>query len=206
MSLSSHKLGGPKGVGALVIRDGLDLPAAMKGGGQERRRRAGTENVAAIAGFGAAAAAAARDLGHQTRLEVLRDRLEEGVARLTPEAVVLGAGGRRLANTSCIALPGTSAATTVIRMDLAGIAIGAGSACSSGKLGVSHVLAAMGVAPALAEGAVRVSLGWSSEARDVDTFLQAWDAMRRGLRSNETVSPAASPARAGRATLVSAGE
>jgi cysteine desulfurase len=193
-------------VGALVIRDGLDLPAAMKGGGQERRRRAGTENVAAIAGFGAAATAAARDLERAPQLRELRDRLETGVARLTPEAVVLGAGAPRLANTSCIAVPGTSAATTVIKMDLAGIAIGAGSACSSGKLGVSHVLAAMGVASELAESAIRVSLGWSSEARDVDAFLEAWNAMRRGLRSNETVSPAASPVWAGRATLVSAGE
>jgi cysteine desulfurase len=204
MSLSSHKLGGPKGLGALVIRDGLDLPAALRGGGQERRRRAGTENVAAIAGFGAAAAAAARDLERAPRLRELRDRLETGVARLTPEAVVIGAGAPRLANTSCIALPGTAAATTVIKMDLAGVAIGAGSACSSGKLGVSHVLAAMGVAPTLADAAVRVSLGWNSEERDVSAFLQAWDALRRGLRSNET--PAASPARAGQATLMTAGE
>jgi cysteine desulfurase len=206
MSLSSHKLGGPKGVGALVIRDGLDLPAAMKGGGQERRRRAGTENVAAIAGFGAAAAAAARDRGHEARLQVLRDRLEQSVARLTPEAVVLGTGAWRLANTSCIALPGTSAATTVIKMDLAGIAIGAGSACSSGKLGPSHVLAAMGVAPALAEAAVRVSFGWCSEARDVDAFLEAWAAIGRGRSLNETASLAASPAQARQATLMTAGE
>jgi cysteine desulfurase len=196
MSLSSHKLGGPKGVGALVIRDGLDLAPAIRGGGQERRRRSGTENVAAIAGFGAAAAAAARDLGHQTRLEALRDRLEEGVARLTPEAVVLGAGAWRLANTSCIALPGTSAATTVIKMDLAGVAIGAGAACSSGKLGVSHVMAAMGVAPELAESAIRASLGWNSEARDVDAFLDAWSAIARGVATQETYAPAAAPSRA----------
>ncbi|HXF53236.1 MAG TPA: cysteine desulfurase family protein [Hyphomicrobiaceae bacterium] len=206
MSLSSHKLGGPKGVGALVIRDGLDLPPMLRGGGQERRRRAGTENVAAIAGFGAAAAAARRELCRAARLGELRDRVEQGVARLTPQAVVLGAGAPRLPNTSCIALPKAAAALTVIKMDLAGVAIGAGSACSSGKLGVSHVLAAMGVAPALAEAAVRVSLGWNSEGRDVDAFLQAWDAMARGLRFNETASPAAAPARAGQATHMTAGE
>jgi cysteine desulfurase len=206
MSLSSHKLGGPKGVGALVIRDGLDLPAMMKGGGQERRRRAGTENVAAIAGFGAAAAASSRDLAGISRLQGLRDRLERSVERLTPDAVVLGAEAPRLANTSCIALPGLAAATTVIKMDLAGIAIGAGSACSSGKLGVSHVLAAMGIAGDLAASAVRVSLGWSSEARDVEAFLEAWGAIREGLRAHETVLPAASPARDGPMVEMSVGE
>jgi cysteine desulfurase len=206
MSISSHKLGGPKGVGAFVIRDGFELAAALKGGGQERRRRAGTENVAAIAGFGAAAAAAARDLGRAACLHELRDRLERGVMRLTPEAVVLGAGAPRLANTSYIAVPGSRAATTVIKMDLAGIAIGAGSACSSGKLGVSHVLAAMGIAAPFADAAVRVSLGWNTEPRDVDAFLQAWEAIWRGLYTHETVSPAASPARVGSATQVTAGE
>lgn len=206
MSLSSHKLGGPKGVGALVIRDGLDLPAMMKGGGQERRRRAGTENVAAIAGFGAAAAASSRDLAGISRLQGLRDRLERSVERLTPDAVVLGAEAPRLANTSCIALPSLAAATTVIKMDLAGVAIGAGSACSSGKLGVSHVLAAMGIAGDLAASAVRVSLGWSSEARDVEAFLEAWGAIREGLRAHETVLPAASPARGGPMVEMSVGE
>lgn len=195
MSLSSHKLGGPKGVGALVIRDGLDLAPAIRGGGQERRRRSGTENVAAIAGFGAAAAAA-RDLDRAAELGALRDRLEAAVARETPSAVVIGAGAPRLANTSCIALPGSAAATTVIRMDLAGVAIGAGAACSSGKLGVSHVMAAMGVAPELAESAIRASLGWNSEARDVDAFLEAWRAIARGLATQETYALAAAPSRA----------
>ncbi len=195
MSLSSHKLGGPKGVGALVIRDGLDLAPAIRGGGQERRRRSGTENVAAIAGFGAAAAAA-RDLDRAAELGALRNRLEAAVARETPSAVVIGAGAPRLANTSCIALPGSAAATTVIRMDLAGVAIGAGAACSSGKLGVSHVMAAMGVAPELAESAIRASLGWNSEARDVDAFLEAWRAIARGLATQETYALAAAPSRA----------
>ncbi len=196
MSLSSHKLGGPKGIGALVIRDGLDLAPAIRGGGQERRRRSGTENVAAIAGFGAAAAAAARDLDRVAELGALRDRLEAAVACETPSAVVIGSRVPRLANTSCIALPGSAAATTVIRMDLAGVAIGAGAACSSGKLGVSHVMAAMGVAPELAESAIRVSLGWSSEARDIDAFLEAWSIIARSPATQETYAPAAAPQRA----------
>jgi len=206
MSLSSHKLGGPKGVGALVIRDGLDLLPMMRGGGQERRRRAGTENVAAIAGFGAAAAAAGRELRRAARLGELRSRMEQGVARLTPQAVVLGAGAPRLPNTSCIALPGTSAALSVIKMDLAGVAIGAGSACSSGKLGASHVLAAMGVPAQLMECAVRVSLGWNSEESDVDAFLEAWAALSGDQATSKTASPAAAPTRAGRATHMTAGE
>jgi cysteine desulfurase len=164
LSVSAHKLGGPVGAGALVVRDGLALEALIQGGGQELRRRAGTENIAAIAGFAAAA--------NEKRLEIksLRDALEsrlEGV-------VVFGAVAERLPNTSCFALPGVSAETALMALDLAGIAVSSGSACSSGKVAKSHVLAAMGVAPELAGNAIRVSLGWNTKAQDIEHFITAW--------------------------------
>ncbi|MGD9894939.1 MAG: cysteine desulfurase family protein [Dehalococcoidia bacterium] len=174
MSVSAHKLGGPKGVGALIIRDGVELPGFILGGGQERRLRAGTENVAGIAGFGAAASVALDELADMARVRDLRDRLEAGVREMTPAATVIGASTLRLPNTSCIAVPGADAMSLVIRLDLAGIAIGAGSACSSGKVGVSHVLRAMGIEESHARAAIRVSLGTSSSAEDVDVFLGAW--------------------------------
>ncbi len=174
LSLSAHKLGGPKGVGALVIRDGAGLPAFIAGGGQERRRRAGTENVPAIAGFGAAARAAASDLATIDRVRALRDRVETEAKAITPDAIVIGGQTERLPNTTCIALPGASAETIVIALDLAGVAVSAGAACSSGKVGASHVLEAMGVAPARARAAIRVSLGWGSTEADVTAFAAAW--------------------------------
>lgn len=178
MSLSSHKIGGPKGAGALIIRDGLSLPVLMPGGGQERRRRGGTENVAAIAGFGAAAALAARELERAAAIKVLRDTLERAILELTPEAIILGAEAPRLANTSCIAWPGKSAETLVIMLDLAGIAVSAGSACSSGKVGQNHVLAALGLMPEIAQSAIRVSLGPQTTVSDCNAFLDAWRAIR----------------------------
>jgi cysteine desulfurase len=174
LSLSAHKIGGPKGVGALVIRDGAALPPLIAGGGQERRRRAGTENVPAIAGFGAAARAAARDLQSIERVRALRDRVEAEVLAVTPSAVVIGADAERLPNTTSIALPGASAETLVIALDLAGVAVSAGAACSSGRVGASHVLEAMGLEPTLARAAVRVSLGWGSTGEDVAAFADAW--------------------------------
>jgi cysteine desulfurase len=174
LTLSGHKIGGPKGVGALVTRDRGSLPAFITGGGQERRRRAGTENVAAIAGFGAAAAAALADLGIMGRVTRLRDALEQSLRSISPSGVVIGAGAPRLPNTTSFAVPGLSAETLVIALDLAGIAVSAGAACSSGKVGTSHVLQAMGVAPALARAAIRVSLGWDSTEAHIAAFLQAW--------------------------------
>ncbi|MBX9588208.1 MAG: cysteine desulfurase [Hyphomonadaceae bacterium] len=174
LTLSAHKIGGPKGVGALVIHERASLPAFIAGGGQERRRRAGTENVAAIAGFGAAAEAARGDLARMGRLRVLRDRLEGEVCALTPAAVVIGAEAARLPNTAAIALAGVSAETLVIALDLAGIAVSAGAACSSGKVGTSHVLEAMGLEKSLARAAIRVSLGWSSTQSDIGAFVAAW--------------------------------
>jgi cysteine desulfurase len=179
MSLSAHKMGGPKGIGALIIRDGTPLEALLSGGGQERRRRAGTENVIAIAGFGAAAEAAHRDLESMSRVRELRDGLERELVRTSRDSVVLAKDAERLPNTTLVAMPGKPAETLVIKLDLAGIAVSAGAACSSGKVGMSHVLEAMGVAPDIARGAIRVSLGRGTTADDVKKFVEAWNAATR---------------------------
>jgi cysteine desulfurase len=182
LTLSAHKLGGPPGIGALVVNGGLDLTPMLCGGGQERGRRAGTENVPGIAGFAAAAEAAAAEVDVYGRVRSLRDALETAIVDLAPEAVVMGAAVRRLPNTSAIAMPGTSAETQVIALDLDGVMVSAGAACSSGKVGPSHVLAAMGLPPDIASSTIRVSLGWSSTAADVDCFVQSWAALHRRRR------------------------
>ncbi len=174
MALSAHKLGGPKGVGALIVRDGHDVPALITGGGQERRRRGGTENIAGIAGFGAAAEAARNMLADRDRITHLRDRLEAGLLDLTPDAHIIGMGAERLPNTTCVALPGHAAETLVIRFDLAGIAVSSGAACSAGKIGASHVLAAMGLDETTARSAIRISIGSTTTDRDIDRCLTAW--------------------------------
>jgi cysteine desulfurase len=174
LSISAHKFGGPKGVGALVIRDHFDLVPLIKGGGQERRRRAGTENITAIAGFGASAKAVLRDLAAVELVGALRDRLETELRRMSPNAVIIGEGVPRLANTTAVALPGKLAETLVIRLDLAGIAVSAGSACSSGKVGASHVLEAMGFGPDIAASTIRISLGPTTTEDDIAAFLAAW--------------------------------
>lgn len=174
MSLSAHKIGGPKGVGALVVGAGVDLDPLLTGGGQEQRRRAGTENVAAIAGFGAAAQAALGDLDAAARVQRLRDRLEAEIVSATPGAVIVGRDAARLPNTSSIALSGTSAETLVIKFDLKGFAVSAGAACSSGKVGASRVLGAMRLAPEIARSAIRVSLGADTTDADVAAFVAAW--------------------------------
>ena len=181
MSLSAHKIGGPKGIGALVRRDGLSLAPLVAGGGQERSLRAGTENVPGIAGFGAAARAAGEELAQgreMARLGRLRDRIEAAVRRAGQDAVIVGAGAPRLPNTTCIALPGLKAETQVMAFDLAGIAVSAGSACSSGKVEPSHVLAAMDLGPEVTGSAVRVSLGFGSTDADADAFIEAWLTLR----------------------------
>ena len=173
MSLSAHKLGGPQGAGALISRGDTHIGEPLiKGGGQERSLRAGTENVAAIAGFGAAAALAANQADIK-RMAALRDRLEAGIKAATPEAVIFGQSAPRLPNTTLFAVPGTKAETAIISFDLNGIAVSSGAACSSGKVQTSYVLAAMGVEPALEQGAVRVSLGWSTTDRDIENLLSA---------------------------------
>jgi cysteine desulfurase len=183
LTISGHKLGGPQGVGALVRRGASNWAEPLiKGGGQERGARAGTENVAAIAGFGAAATAAARDRDAELqRLAGLRDRLEASLKADFPDVTVFGAGAERLPNTTLFAVPGAKAETAVIGLDLAGMAVSSGAACSSGKVAASHVLAAMGVPPALARGAVRASLGYASEESDVDRFLFAWTGLAQTL-------------------------
>jgi cysteine desulfurase len=173
MSLSAHKLGGPQGAGALIRRGDLHIAEPLiKGGGQERGLRAGTENVAAIAGFGAAAAVAA-NLADAPRMAALRDCLESAIVAAVPAAVIFGENAPRLPNTTLFAVPGVKAETAIIAFDLNGIALSSGSACSSGKVQASHVLAAMGVEPALAQGALRVSLGWSTSERDIEKLLDA---------------------------------
>jgi cysteine desulfurase len=175
--LSAHKLGGPKGAGALVAASesiGLAEPL-VRGGGQERGLRAGTENVAAIAGFGAAAGAALADMGDETaRMAALREGLAAHIVSAAPEAVIFGASVARLPNTLCFAVPGVAAETLVIALDLAGLAVSSGAACSSGKVARSAVLDAMRVAPQLASGAIRLSLGWSSTEADVAHFGEAF--------------------------------
>lgn len=176
MSLSAHKLGGPKGVGALVKRAEIDLAPLIAGGGQERSLRAGTENVPGIAGFGSAAQAVLSELADGTEIErqrALRDQLEADILAATPGAVIIGGQAPRIANTSCIAFPGFAAETLVIGFDLEGVAISAGSACSSGKVEASHVLAAMDLAPGVASSAIRISLGYATTAEDVDAFAAA---------------------------------
>jgi len=181
VTLSAHKIGGPPGVGALVVTGGIDLAPQLRGGGQEHRRRAGTENLPGIAGFAAAAAAA--ELTAYERVAALRDRLETEIAAIAPEAVVLGAAAPRLPNTSAIAMPGVAAETQVVALDLDGVMVSAGAACSSGKVGPSHVLAAMRVDPEIAASTIRVSLGWSTSEAEVGHFLRAWTAVYRRCRS-----------------------
>jgi cysteine desulfurase len=175
LTLSGHKIGGPKGAGALVKRAPLNLDPLVTGGGQERGERAGTENVAAIAGFGAAASAAEANLAAESaRMRGLRDRLEAGLRAATPGLIIFGAEAERLPNTTLFALDGLKAETAIIWFDLEGVALSSGAACSSGKVQPSHVLKAMGVSPALARAAVRVSLGPTTTEDDIERFLTAW--------------------------------
>lgn len=174
--LSAHKLGGPKGVGALVLRRGLDVSAQILGGGQEMGRRSGTENVIGIAGFGAAAEAASRDLaeGVWDRVAELRNILEKAIEARAKETILVGKDDSRLPNTTCLIAPGWKGETQVMAMDLAGFAISAGSACSSGKVKASRVLQAMGYDADAAACAIRVSLGPSNTEEDVLRFCDAW--------------------------------
>ncbi|MEQ9683444.1 MAG: cysteine desulfurase family protein [Rhodospirillales bacterium] len=174
ISVSAHKVGGPPGVGALIVAPGHQATAAIRGGGQERSRRGGTENVPGIAGFGRAAEAALADIGRLQGLAGLRDRMEAAITAAAPDVKIFAKGRERLATTSCLAMPGVSSETQVMAFDLDGIAVSAGSACSSGKVAPSHVLAAMGVDENDLKSAIRVSLGWTTTADDIDTFTAAW--------------------------------
>ena len=183
LSLSAHKLGGPTGVGALVVRNGAPLIAGQLGGGQELNRRAGTENVAGIAGFGAAAAAAGSGLD----VAGLRDRMERALLAAAPQARVFGAEAPRLPNTTCISMPGVKAETQVMALDLAGVCVSAGAACSSGKVTRSSVLLAMGVDATMADSALRISLGWDSGAGDIERLIEAWRDLYIRVNSSDMV-------------------
>lgn len=174
--ISAHKIGGPRGIGALVLKRGLDIPAQILGGGQEMGRRSGTENVAGIAGFGAAAAAAARDLaeGRWHCVEKVRNILEITIHSRARRTILLGKAVDRLPNTSCFATPGWKGETQVMQMDLAGFAVSAGSACSSGKVRSSRVLSAMGLSDEVAQSAIRVSIGPDTTEDQVHAFAEAW--------------------------------
>jgi cysteine desulfurase len=188
LTLSAHKIGGPKGVGALIrAREDIHFPDPLiRGGGQERGLRAGTENVAGIAAFGAAAAAVRRQGGAEAdHMRALRDKLETGLKAVTPAAVIFGTEAERLPNTTLFALQGMKAETAVISFDLEGIAVSSGAACSSGKVQPSHVLAAMGVSPALTRGAVRLSLGWTTTETDIERFLGAWRKLATALSKGQ---------------------
>ncbi len=190
LALSAHKLGGPPGIGALIVREGLALTPLIAGGGQEKGRRSGTENDLGIAGFGIAAGIAAETrAAEMDRLAALRDRLEAGVLEAAPEARILAGAAPRIANTTSIALPGVAAETQVMALDLARVAVSAGSACSSGKVKRSHVLDAMAPGDPVAGEAIRISLGWASTEDDVDRFLAAWSTMRYRLSPGAEHAP-----------------
>lgn len=174
--VSAHKVGGPKGVGAVIVPDEAVLPAPLiRGGGQERRQRSGTENVIGIAGFAAALTAVIRDAASfVTHTGGLRRQLEDGLRALNAETVIFGAEAPRLTNTTCFAVPGFGSETALVAMDLAGVALSSGSACSSGKVAQSHVLTAMGVPADTARSALRLSTGLATTAADIDRFLGAW--------------------------------
>ena len=185
MVLSAHKLAGPQGVGALIVREGAPLQPQLVGGGQQKGLRAGCENLSGIAGFGAAAHAAADGEGERARMAHLRDHFENGLKQAIPETVIFGAGKARLCSTSCFAIPGLAAETALIGLDLDGVMMSSGSTCSSGKVSVSHVLAAMGVEEKLAACALRASFGWSSTMEDVNAALRSLIKLRERNRGPE---------------------
>lgn len=182
--VSAHKLGGPKGIGAVVLRRGTEVAAQIRGGGQEMGRRSGTENIVGIAGFGAAAEAAARELANGTwdGVAELRNSLELNLASASEGTIFVGKDGPRLPNTSCIVTPGWKGETQVMQMDLAGFAISAGSACSSGKVRASRTLRAMGLDETAAASAIRVSIGPATREEDLSRFAEAWLSQRAKAR------------------------
>lgn len=186
LSLSAHKMGGPQGVGALILGPGVAIEAQLFGGRQETGRRAGSENAAGIVGFGVAAELAVEDLADGGRIAGLRDRMETEISALG--GALIGADVPRLCNTACISMPGMPSETQVMGFDLAGIAVSAGSACSSGKVGPSHVLDAMGIDRDLASRAIRISLGWRTTEGDIARVIEGWAALRsQGSRRPATI-------------------
>lgn len=183
MTLSAHKIGGPQGVGCLIMSNCVSVTPQVNGGNQEKNMRAGTENVAAIAGFGVAAELAVQDMGAFEKLATLRDNMEAALQKIAPSLSLFGKDVPRVSNTSMFALPGASSETQLIALDLAGICVSNGSACASGTVKASHVLKAMGVSEAEAGSSLRVSLGWNSTEKDVDYFIQKWTEMYERVKS-----------------------
>tara|TARA_A100001037_G_scaffold300001_1_gene326692 strand:- start:943 stop:2085 length:1143 start_codon:yes stop_codon:yes gene_type:complete len=182
LTISAHKFGGPQGIGALIVGDESETPTAMLfGGGQERGRRSGTENVPGIVGFDEAAKCVASIRDESQRVRALRDKLENEIQAAADGVVIVGETAPRLPNTSCIVMPGVPAETQVMSLDLEGVKVSAGAACSSGKVSASHVLKAMGLPDEQTGSAIRVSLGWASGAEDVDQFVAAWTKLRQRL-------------------------
>ncbi len=184
ISLSGHKIGGPQGVGALIIANCNAITPLLRGGNQEKNLRAGTENIAGIAGL--SAALAALDIAGFEKLAILRDNLEQKLASIDTSIVIFGKDAPRVANTSMFALPDAASETQLIALDLAGICVSNGSACSSGTVKASHVLKAMGVPENLAQCSLRVSLGWNSTTSDIDAFVTAWEKMHARLKTRKT--------------------
>jgi len=187
MTLSAHKIGGPQGIGALVVRQAVPLQPQMVGGGQQKGLRAGTENLSGIAGFAAAAHALEDGEGERVRIRHLRDHFEAAlVKQAAPQAVIFGTGRERLCSTSCFAIPGLTAETALIGLDLDGVWVSSGSTCSSGKVAVSHVLTAMGVDEKLAGCALRASFGWSSTMEDVTAAIESLRKLRERSAKSST--------------------
>jgi len=185
LTLSAHKLGGPQGVGALVVNEDAPFAPQITGGGQQKGLRAGTENLSGIAGFGAAVKAVLADKDERSRVEAIRDHFELVLKQLLPDAVIFGVRAPRLANTANVALPGMAAENIVIALDLDGVMVSSGSSCSSGKITPSHVLAAMGVEDALAGAAIRVSFGWNSTVEDADAVVASLTKLMARVRARK---------------------
>jgi cysteine desulfurase len=186
LALSAHKLGGPQGAGALVAAEGVSLAPLIQGGGQEGNLRSGTEPVPALAGFGAAAQAAQAQLGRWTDFAALRDRMEADIQALSPSAVIFAKNRPRLPNTSAIALRGERNDRLAMRLDLAGVMVSAGAACAAGKIAKGHVLAAMGVDPELAQGSLRLTLGYTTTLAEIEFFRSAWADLISGLANRHS--------------------
>ena len=183
MTLSAHKIGGPQGAGCLIMSNCVSVAPQINGGNQEKNMRAGTENVAAIAGFGVAAELAVQEMAVFQKLDVLRDKVESELQKIAPALRIFGKDVPRVTNTTMFALPGASSETQLITLDLAGICVSNGSACASGTVKASHVLKAMGVSEAEASSSLRISLGWNSTEKDVDYFIRKWTEMYERVKS-----------------------
>lgn len=186
LTLSAHKIGGPQGAGCLVMANCVSVAPLFSGGNQEKNMRAGTENIAAIIGFGLAAELAVQEREAYQRLGVLRDQLEDALKKTAPMIRIFGQESPRIANTSMFAIGGVPSETQLIALDMAGICVSNGSACSSGTVKHSHVLKAMGVSENEASGSLRVSLGWNSTEKDVECFLQKWTEMYNRVQRRQS--------------------